>query len=142
MALPRPTKKYPIDMRKYLIIMLTLVVFASCKKDAGTASAPTRWMIGRWELRSMSGGFEGTILPSGNGNIYQFYGNNTYKKYTASQLTAQGSFRVASLSEQDFYMIYFDKDSTGTQLSYQNGMLTLGTSVADGPSWTYQKISN
>lgn len=129
-------------MKRLLLILVIAGSLVACKKNAGTSSAPDRWMIGRWELSSMSGGWKDTIFARGNGNIYQFYGNNTYKKYTASQLEAQGSFRIANLQEQNFYMIYFDKDTTGTQLSYQNGMLTLGTSVADGPAWTYQKISN
>jgi hypothetical protein len=138
MALPGPIKKYPIDMRKYLYILAIVAALASCKKGAGTSNL---WILGRWELYSMSGGFRDTIFARGNGNVYQFYGNNTYKKYTASQLSAQGSIRIANLSEENFFVIYFDKDTTGVQLAYQNGMITLGSSAADGPAWTYQRIS-
>lgn len=139
MAQPGPIKGYPIDMKKYLYILTIFIVSASCKKDAGTSN---RWIIGRWELTSTSGGFTYKAFPRGNGNIYQFYGNNTYKKYTASQLKAQGSFRIANLSEQNFYMIYFDRDTIGEQLTYQNEMLSFGSSAADGPVWSYQRISN
>lgn len=127
-------------MRKLLVFLFALAIFGSCKKNESTSS--TRWIFGRWELSGESGGFQYTAFARGNGNIYQFDGDNTYKKYTASQLTTQGTFRVANLSEQNFYMIYFDKDTIGEQLSYQNGMIILGSSAADGPSWTYQKISN
>jgi hypothetical protein len=88
----------------------------------------------------MSGGFSYTTFPRGNGNIYQFYSNNTYKKYTASQLTAQGSFRIVNLSEKNFFTIYFDNSTTGEDLAYQNGFMTLGSSASDGPSWSYQRI--
>jgi len=125
-------------MKQFLLILLVAAGLVSCKKDATSNS----WMLGRWELHSMSGGWRDTIFARGNGNIYQFYGNNTYKKYTVSQLTAQGTYRITNLSEKNFFMIYFDKDTTGEQLAYQNGMLTLGSSAADGPVWAYQRISN
>ena len=126
-------------MKQFLLIVAVVAGLVSCKKNTG--NTPDSWILGRWELYGMSGGFRDTIFARGNGNIYQFYSNNTYKKYTASQLSAQGSFRIANLNEENFFMIYFDKDTTGVQLAYQNGMITLGSSAADGPAWTYQRIS-
>ena len=65
------------------------------------------------------------------------------KKYQASLLVAQGTFRIVDNlgpAENGIILIYFDSSTTGEQLQYDSQTLTIGTSAADGPAWTYQKI--
>jgi hypothetical protein len=136
-------------MKRFLLILIVAGSLVACKKNSTTPTTTTvsRGIAGWWELRRTSGGLRPDLIyASGNGNIYEFNSNNnTYKKYQASLLVAQGTFRIVDNlgpAENGIILIYFDSSTTGEQLQYDSRTLTIGTSAADGPAWTYQKISN
>ncbi len=135
-------------MKRLLLILIVTGSLFACKKSSTTTTTITKsaGIAGWWELRRTSGGLRpDSIYASGNGNIYEFNSNNTYKKYQATLLVAQGTFRVVDNlgpNENGVILIYFDNNTTGEQLQYDSQTLTIGTSAADGPAWTYQKISN
>lgn len=123
-----------------------MILVAACAITACKKSNVTPGLAGRWELHRTSGGWVAdSIYTAGNGNILQFYGNNTYKKFTASHLSTQGTFHITgdiSNSGSGGAMIYFGSDTYGTPVMLHGSTLTLGTSVADGVQSDYQKISN
>ena len=134
-------------MKQLLLILIVAGSLAGCKKSSTTPTKTTgHGVVGWWELHRTSGGLRpDSVYASGNGNIYEFNSNNTYKKYQATLLVAQGTFRIADNlgpSANGVILIYFDNSTTGEQLQYDSHTLTIGTSAADGPAWTYQKISN
>jgi pectate lyase len=135
-------------MKRLLLILVVTASLVACKKSSTTTTAMTKGtgIAGWWELRRTSGGLRpDSIYASGNGNIYEFNSNNTYKKYQATVLVAQGTYQIADYpgpSANGVILIYFDNSTTGEQLQYDSQTLTIGTSAADGPAWTYQKISN
>lgn len=135
-------------MKRLLLILVVAGGLVACKKSSTitTAMNKSTGIAGWWELRRTSGGLRpDSIYASGNGNIYEFNSNNTYKKYQATLLVAQGVYRIVAspgASANGVILIYFDDSTTGEQLQYDSQTLTIGTSAADGPAWTYQRISN
>jgi len=129
-------------MKGVLFTTIILVfIFSACKK---TELVPG--LIGRWELRYQSGGwgYDSTYV-AGNGNIYQFNRDSTYKRYDKGALAAAGRFHIRhenSYQMQSVNSIFFDNDVTGDPISVQGTKLIMGTSVADGITSNYQKISN
>jgi hypothetical protein len=134
-------------MKRLLLIFVMAASLVACKKNS-TAPANTlnSGISGWWELHRTSGGLRpDSIYAAGNGNIYEFNSNNTYKKYQASLLVAQGTFRIVNNlgpNENGIILIYFDNSTSGEPFQYDGQSLTIGTSAADGIASTYQKISN
>lgn len=129
-------------MKRILPAILIVISFAACKKTAVNPG-----LFGRWELTRMYGGlsYRDSVYTKGNGNIYQFNRDSTYKKYDSGALTSQGRFHIRTdngYHPQTTYVILFDSDTYGEPMSITGTTLTLGTSVADGFASDYQKTSN
>ena len=134
-------------MKRLLIILLICSVYciSACKK--GNSVSPT--LFGKWELRHSRGGFAGfdSVYKAGNGNIFQFNSDSTYKRFEANKLAATGVFHIKhynnpsenSISE---YAIFFDNTTYGDAFSRNGTTMTIGTTVTDGVASDYQKISN
>jgi hypothetical protein len=137
-------------VKVFLVVFCLAAVSMSCKKDSQSTtrdkikSAANSPFFGKWELRITRGGLQPDVnFAAGNGHIVQFNADSTYAFYTAGAVTKQGSFHIATLSyaqgTQKAYLIYYDSSPNGEVIDVQDDMLTLGTSIADGPSYVYAK---
>ncbi|MFB9844194.1 hypothetical protein [Mucilaginibacter ginsenosidivorans] len=127
-------------MRKLLVsLALTTVIFTSCKK---TEISPG--LIGKWELRHASGGWgHDSTYVAGNGNIYQFNPDSTYKLYDNGALTSSGRFHIRkgnNFQVPSLNTIYFDNSAYGDVIEINATKLTIGTTIADGVAYEYVKI--
>lgn len=128
-------------MRKLLVLLVASVsVLAACKK---TEVVPG--LIGKWELRHAVGGwgYDSTYV-AGNGNIYLFKKDSTYKKYDNGTLSASGKFHIHKSSNPNtnsIITITFGSDAYGDAIEVADNKLTIGATVADGVAYEYVKIN-
>ena len=134
-------------MRTYLLLTLIVVGALACKK-----TEPVRpGLFGKWEIHRRYGsllGFDSTY-KAGNGTIYQFNSDSTYKYYIKNKLASTGAFHIRALNVPDVlgiapsFKIYFDSDTTyGEPFSYSGTAMTIGTAANDGIASDYVKIGN
>ena len=128
-------------MRKLLILAPVIILFiTACKK---TEVVPG--LIGKWELRHESGGWgHDSTLVAGNGNIYEFNRDSTYKRYHDGALAASCKFHIRKgngYQMQSVNSILFDNDPYGEPVVISGVKLSIGTSVADGITYEYIKIN-
>jgi len=74
-------------MRAILLLFLVAVCALACKK-----SEPVKpGLFGKWEIHRRYGSLLGfdSIYKAGNGNIYQFNSDSTYKYYVKYKLASQ-----------------------------------------------------
>jgi hypothetical protein len=126
-----------------LVIVAACFCMLSCKKS----SPVTPGLFGKWELRSMMGGIAGfdSTYVAGNGTIYQFNSDSTYKHFIKHKLNDQGIFHIKSFfppSSRAFEEIIFDNNTTGELFNYSGTQITIGEDVDDGIAMGYQKIQN
>ncbi|MCO5945363.1 hypothetical protein [Mucilaginibacter flavidus] len=135
-------------IRLLLFVFCAAITAMGCKKDssppAKLKASTNSPFFGKWELRITRGGLQPDVnFAAGNGNIVQFNADSTYAFYVADAVTKQGSFHIATQTyaqgAEKYYLIYFDGSANGEVIDVQNNMLTLGTSIADGPSYVYAK---
>jgi hypothetical protein len=134
-------------MKKLLLILMIAIGLLACKKSGVTVSAS---IFGKWELHRRYGG---NILPAdttykaGNGNIYQFNSDSTYKVYTNGSLTAQGVYHVRhdnayNMGQTNYDVLYFNNDTSFTYFIRVSGsLLTLQPMIPDIGTQEYEKIS-
>lgn len=130
-------------MRKYLFILITLAVFASCKKSANT---PSPGLFGKWEVRHRMGcilGFDSTF-NTGNGQILQLRSDSSYLQYKKGRLLAQGKFHIRTIDypQNNTPAIFFDDSNYGNLMILSGDKLQLGADFDDGVETDYQKISD
>ena len=130
-------------MKILIVVVMVCFTMSSCKKEKQTLPG----LVGKWELRRMYGGFgyrDSTYAP-GNGNIYQFNRDSTYKRLENGNLTEAGFFHIkkngysAGGSEFDG-AILFNNGAYGDAIALKDNKLTLGTTVTDGIASDYEKI--
>ena len=132
-------------MRTILLLSLVTVCALACTKSAPI----TPGLFGKWELRRSYGGIAGfdSVYKAGNGNIFQFNSDSTYKRFAVNKLTATGVFHIKhynnpnenSISE---YMIFFDNTTYGQPFNMKGTTITIGTIVTDQVASDFQKISD
>jgi hypothetical protein len=134
-------------MKILLIILLIGSVYgiSACKK--GNSISPT--LFGKWELRHSRGGFAGfdSVYKAGNGNIFQFNSDSTYKRFEANKLAATGVFHIRHYNNpaentDSEYAILFDNTIYGEPFYMKGSTITIGTTATDGVASDYQKISD
>ena len=134
-------------MKKIITWGLTLIIagcLGACSKSTNIAPG----LFGKWELRRMYGGFayKDSTYAAGNGTIYLFDSDNTYKHYTKNQLDGRGTFSIKKngyqLGQDYFDELLLDNNTTGDPITVTNNKMTIGTTVTDGIAADYQKISN
>lgn len=130
-------------MKNYFIIVAIVFAFASCSKDKLQISKNGN-IIGTWELRTYTTGW---IMPQtyqpGNGNKYVFNANGTYIKYVDNNIDKQGKYTLVVTSEQDgtkFGKITLTNPDYTDVYSIKDDSFSIGSSLADGPSWEYARI--
>jgi hypothetical protein len=136
-------------MKKLLLITIATLALAACKK--GTAPTPSPNIIGKWELHERIGGnitpADSTYKP-GNGNVYQFNSDSTYKQYVNGSLSSQGTFHVRNqnpnnANQTNYKVLYFDSDVNFSYLFGVNqNVLTLQPQIPDIGTQEYEKLSD
>jgi len=128
-------------MKKYLLFLI-IVSACACKK---TVVSPG--LFGKWELRRVSGGdfaYQDSVFKPGNGNIYQFNNDSTYKVYTNHILTLQGTFHIRKNTNSTIATIdILILDNTAE--SYPIGIDGTSMTLVTMGGWlqdNYQKISD
>lgn len=128
-------------MKKYLLFLI-IVSACACKK---TVVSPG--LFGKWELRRVSGGdfaYQDSVFKPGNGNIYQFNNDSTYKVYTNHTLTLQGTFHIRKNTNSTIATIdILILDNTAE--SYPIGIDGTSMTLVTMGGWlqdNYQKISD
>ena len=148
MAWRQPMLKYTISKMKKIITGVVTIIIAGCLGACSKSGDIAPGLFGRWELRRMYGGFgyRDSIYAAGNGTIYQFGSDGTYKHYTKNQLDGHGNFSIKKKGYQlgqDYYdELLLDNNTTGDPITITNSKMTIGTTVTDGIATDYQKISN
>lgn len=121
----------------------------ACKKDQPVSPS----FFGKWELRRIYGGFSyrDSDYLAGNGTLYQFNSDSTYKYFIKGELSSQGVFHYRKhsiLIGNAFYDALILKDTVPATITYDDMVnikgtkLTLGTTMTDGIATDYEKISN
>ena len=136
-------------MRISLSILLCLIIFAGCKKDAGSLSDN---LNGKWELKQSFSGWGGeNVYEPGNGNTITFNGSNYTStiSYADTSYTIKGTFLLTkgkpcgSTDGEDRALIKFDMSSFENTIAIEDYELTISNTecIADGGSSTYRKIA-
>src|SRR4051812_47448124 len=126
-------------MRKIITIIVLFTVLVACRKQDPVLPG----LIGKWELRTTSGGFAGGTqnYPKGNGKILQFASTTAYKRYEANKLASEGTYQIKKniliYGNQRVDSVYFDQHNWGDVISVQGTKLTIGTGYADGIVTSY-----
>ncbi|RFZ81627.1 hypothetical protein DYU05_17515 [Mucilaginibacter terrenus] len=130
-------------MKKALLLMAVVAFLASCKKDKKVV--PVSGLFGKWELASISGGWsQPAKVPAGNGDIYQFNRDSTYIRYLDGKMQKQGKFSINITERRDtlaFGTIKFTNPDYSDAWTETPNTITIGTSIADGPSYGYRKVN-
>jgi len=130
-------------MKRVVLLLLATCVFTACKKT--TVINPG--LFGKWELRRASGGdfaYQDSVYKPGNGNIYQFSADSTYKAYINHNLSSQGKFHLrknTNPSANSVDILLLDSNTEGFPITISGTTMTLVTEAG----WfqdRYQKISN
>ena len=129
-------------MKTVLLIVAVCFCMLACKKDKAVSPG----LFGKWELRRMYGGFgyrDSTYAP-GNGNIYQFNRDSTYKHLENGSLTEAGFFHIKKngfrVGDSEFSDVILFNNGDGSPITLKDNKLTLGTTVTDGIAADYEKI--
>ena len=136
-------------MKKLLFLIVAAFCLLACKKDQPVSPG----LFGKWELRRMYGGlyYRDFAFAAGNGTLYQFNTDSTYKYFIKGELKSQGVFHYRKhsiLIGDAFYDALILNDTVPATISYDNMVkikgttLTLGTTITDGIASDYQKVSN
>jgi hypothetical protein len=130
-------------MKTCLIIIATCFFLMACKKSEPISPG----LFGKWELRRMYGGLAGfdSTYKAGNGRIYQFNRDSTYKHFTMNKQDAQGVYHIKKNNNpfaNSVDEIIFDNNIYGDPFSLNGTKLTIGTAIADGIAMDYVKIKN
>lgn len=126
-------------MKKALLTIAIGLSFAACKKDNKVTPTPTG-LFGKWELAVMHGSTPSVKAPQGNGDVYEFKSDSTYVHYLDGKVQASGKFSINLTESRDtlrFGIIKFTGPDKNEAWAQSPNSFTLGTSIADGPSYTY-----
>ena len=132
-------------MKKSILLIIIAVcgLAVACKKNH---VAPG--IVGKWELRRSFGGFSyaDSTYAAGNGNIYLFNRDNTFKHFTKGVQDDQGTYQYKKgalpYSGYNYDALILNNNTPGELTTVNGTKLTLGTSVADGIQLDFEKISN
>ena len=134
-------------MKAFLIIFAAVVAISSCEK--GGTVTPSPGFFGKYELRRQYGGiyYRDSISKPGNGTIYQFNSDSTYKHFTKGKLDAQGVYHIKIYNNPaentiSNKQIFFDNTQYGEAFSIKGTTITIGTTITDNIASDYEKIAN
>jgi hypothetical protein len=128
-------------MKKIILMMMVAAGLAACKN--GQQVAPSSVLTGKWELRETLGGFKDSSYAAGNGTIYQFNSNNTFKHFTNGTQDDQGTYAYkkdgVTFSGYKYDALILN-NAPGQIVDLNGDKLSIGTAIADGPQSNFQKI--
>ena len=132
-------------MKYFLSFLLIATILVACKKD----KASPQTIIGKWELRDISGGQVANVpstYKAGNGNTIE-YSSSEYKMMEKSKLILKKNYVIVQESAQ------IDGNAYTTALIYDNEklkwyfkltedklILSIGSIALDGVTMTYQRL--
>jgi hypothetical protein len=132
-------------MKTFLLIIVAACTMLACKKNDQVSPG----FFGKYELRMILAGYGGhdSTFAAGNGRIYQFNSDSTYKHFTNNKVDRQGTFHIKiynNPSENSIAtkVIFFDNSVYGEPLYLADTKLSIGTTANDGREEDYQKIQN
>lgn len=134
-------------MKKILLFILIIAGLAACKKE-NQKPVISPGLFGKWELRRVHGGLAGldSTLAEGNGTIFQFKSDSTYVHFFQNSPNAQGTFRIIKSGYDGggvkYDEVIFGTDISGDPIILNETKLIIGTTIADGFEYDYEKISN
>ncbi|SFQ51928.1 hypothetical protein [Parafilimonas terrae] len=130
--------------RVLITIASLAIIVTACHKNVSSADA----LQGRWELRSVYGGYGsgGGNYEPGNGNIY-FFTSDKYRHYVNNVLNDSGSYSITKGKNPDtgesIDAILFDfRYTVPCSISHNNLKLYYGSIPADGSIATYERIND
>ncbi|MDB5134143.1 MAG: hypothetical protein JWP37_746 [Mucilaginibacter sp.] len=132
-------------MKTLLLIMVAACCMLACTKSE-QPSPVLPGLFGKWELRRQAGsivGFDSTY-KAGNGRIYQFNSDSTYKKFNKGAVIAQGTFHIIQSNlpyANSVDKIVFDH-SDAEVFTFSGLQLSIGENNNDGIEFDYSKIQN
>ncbi|MFI5162499.1 MAG: hypothetical protein ACHQHN_14560 [Sphingobacteriales bacterium] len=137
-------------MKRILFFLLVAGSVVACKKSSQNPVVSLN-ITGKWELHRRYGG---NIIPAdttyqaGNGNIYQFNSDNTYKSYQNGALTQQGTYQVKlynngyGMQQMSYYELDLGNNSFVYLIRVNGGTLTLSPVMPDIGTTEYNKLAN
>jgi len=129
-------------MKRYLPLLLVLIMAISCKKDKNEQPVQaSTGLAGKWELRRESGGLAADrIYAAGNGTTLQFNADSSFTQYTTFQLTNQGVYSVveqtAGMPQFKFLVLYLNHNLYNG-IDLRPDTLIIGNTASDGIAYTY-----
>jgi len=135
------------DLKRTIMRLTVFLIILICCSTACKKSQVTPGLFGKWELRREYGGFSyrDSVYKSGNGTIYQFNSDSTYRHFIKGKLSDQGTFHIPRLNNPSgnfIIEIFFNNNQYGEPFNYTDTTITIGTAADDGIASDYQKISN
>lgn len=127
-------------MIKYCFIIIALLA-VSCKKERSSPNSDN--IVGRWQLTSYGGGFDGkTYYPTANElTIITFNADETYLKTVNGNTTANGKYSLGQVlsiySGKNDNALKFDNQSNWNVISIKNNTLEINSNAYDGGGSTY-----
>lgn len=131
-------------MKKFLFIICLAAIALGCTKSK--LSPASQELIGKWEIRSTSGGLAGSTntYPAGNGHVILFNADNTYKSYQKDSLTDEGTYEIIknsiNFAGELNDGIYFNHARPGTIIKLSGNSLLLDDPFPDGIASSYIKL--
>lgn len=129
--------------RRWLAILLLIVLASSCRKDHFTKD-----LRGTWELASAYT-FGGPVpYPPGNGNLLILRKDKTFEQQQPGQATQQGYYTLESKedcsprTDKKMLVLHFSTYEQEAYVEVKDNTLFLSTSncIADGGTSTYRRL--
>jgi hypothetical protein len=96
------------SMKIFSIIFIAFILINSCTKS-NVENFP---ITGSWELRESIGGFAGDVKYNpGNGNIFQFNSDMTFKILDSATTIVTGKYQIIKLFGNDKNLLHLKYDS-------------------------------
>ncbi|OOQ58882.1 hypothetical protein [Mucilaginibacter pedocola] len=130
-------------MKKALLLATLIIALASCKKDETPNN--NSGLFAKWELAFRYGGWAPAQRVTNSGDFYEFKRDSTYVRYIDNKVTASGRFSIHINETRDtlkFGTIKFTNPESTEAWAQTPNSITIGTSIADGPSYEYRKVNS
>ena len=142
-----------MDMKVYFlaIIAFTTVGFYACEKQKSDPNIEQK-IIGKWELKSSSGGFAGKTIPveEGKSSVLAFKSKSTYQQIENGSVVKEGKYVLSEVksiySGQLETAISFNetdpisKEQRKYVLGLRNDSLLISDNYYDGYSKFYLRV--
>jgi hypothetical protein len=126
---------------KNMAICLLIISAFSCTKQQ---SSVEETIHGNWELRKLEGGVTGLIIyQSGNGHIYEFKDNSTFRYVDNGTVTETGTYTLQPSPTPGQLKLVLNGTTTRTvqvKIAAQQLIFLNATSCCDNPDVTFEKL--